>query len=66
MHLAALVRWDLLLITNLVMDCQNDGVAKALGTLFFTLSSFPPTPSFPNLPEQTLEQKEKFHKSVGC
>lgn len=66
MHLAALVRWDLILITNLVMDYQNDGAAKALGTLFLVLSSFPHTPSFLNLPEQTPEQKEKFHKSVGC
>lgn len=48
------------------MDYQNDGVAKALSTLFLVLSSFPLIPSFPNLPEQTLEQKEKFHKSVGC
>lgn len=61
-----LVRWDLILITNLVMDYQNDGVATALGTLFFILLAFPHTPSFPNLPEQTQEQKEKFHKSVGC
>lgn len=66
MYLAALVRWDLILITNLVMDYQNDGDTEALGTLFLVLSSFPPTPSFPNLPEQTLEQKEKFHKSLGC
>jgi len=56
MHLAPLLKWDLFSITNLVMDCQNDGVAKALGTLFFALFSFPP-PSFPNLPEQTLSKR---------
>lgn len=66
MHLAAPVRWDLILITNLVMAYQNDAVAEALGTVFFVLSSFPSTPSFPNLPEQTLEQKEMFPKSIGC
>lgn len=50
-----------------VMDYQNEGVAKALGTLFLVLSSFPPPArSFPDLPKQTLEQKGKFHKRVGC
>lgn len=48
------------------MDYQNDAVAKALGTVFLVLSSFPSTLSFPNLPEQTLEQKETFQKSIGC
>lgn len=66
MHLAVLVRWALILITNLVMDYQNDGFAEVLGTLFIVLSSFSLMPSFQNLPAQTLEQKDKFHRSVGC
>lgn len=57
MHLAALVRWDLILITNLVMDYQNDGVAKALGTLFLVLSSFPPPP------RSQICKKKKIKKS---
>lgn len=66
MHLAVLVRWDLILITNLVMDYQNDGFAEALGTSFIVLSSFSVMPSFQNLPVQTLEQEDKFCRSVGC
>lgn len=48
------------------MDYQNDGFAEALGTFFIVLSSFSFTPSFQNLPGQTLEQKDKFRASVGC
>lgn len=66
MHLAVLVRWDLILITNLVMDYQNDGFAEALDTLFIVLSSFSLTPSFQNLLVQTLEQKDKFCGSADC
>lgn len=66
MHLAVLVRWDLILITNLVMDYQNYGLAESLGTLFIVLSSFPLTPSFQKLPVQTLVQKDKFCRSVAC
>lgn len=48
------------------MDYRNDGFAEALGTYFIVLSSFSVMPSFQNLPVQTLEQKDKFCRSVGC
>jgi len=60
MHLAALVRWDLTLITNLVMDYQNDGVAKALGTLFLVLSSFLPTPPSQTCPSKHWSKRRSF------
>lgn len=47
------------------MDYRNDGFAEALGTLFIVLSSSLMS-SFQNLPVLTLEQKDKFHRSVGC